>query len=614
MNKLDKDICKGARLNGEQVVGLKIGNRGFLYETTGPDHLNIYTIRIPHNTMVQATVYDEDNSSRLYENNYKPSISWGEGVSIKEDESGQEIFKHTYNTSSLAPGNYFYKIKTTCKLEGGNTVGNADLKLPGDYIVDIGSVRIDYREGASLFAGYSGIKTVREPVLERLKTINFTSMSSMFENCYSIEKLNLVSFNTSKVTDMTNMFNGCSSLQILNLSSFDTGIVANMSGMFNGCGSLTSLDLSSFYTPNVTSMSGMFYNCTSLEELNLSNFDTSKVIRKGDVVPGLGTAMTDGLDTMLRNCTALHTLILDGCSKDTINDIITSAYFPTDKIANVIRIIYCEKEVAGDLAEPTNWKFSFNLEEEPDVPVDPPTPEEPEEPEIPLYQAGQFEGTDVKVVTTMVDNTYTNLANMFKDCTSLTSVNVQDWDVSNVRSMVSMFSGCASLTTLDLNNWNVSKLDSVDHMFYNCTNLTSLDLSNWNAISIGCPREAFYNCNSLTELDLSSWKPTITGTDGCEMFAYCSSLEVLDIRNFYIDYYDSEEDYVVRDMFEGCNSLRTLYLNNCNAYTLDQILAEVPYRKSRDGVIYCKKANMRDEDKEIDIYNPPSGWRFEYID
>ena len=560
MNKLDKDICKGARLNGEQVVGLKIGNRGFLYETTGPDHLNIYTIRIPHNTMVQATVYDEDNSSRLYENNYKPSISWGEGVSIKEDESGQEIFKHTYNTSSLAPGNYFYKIKTTCKLEGGNTVGNADLKLPGDYIVDIGSVRIDYREGASLFAGYSGIKTVREPVLERLKTINFTSMSSMFENCYSIEKLNLVSFNTSKVTDMTNMFNGCSSLQILNLSSFDTGIVANMSGMFNGCGSLTSLDLSSFYTPNVTNMSGMFYNCTSLEELNLSNFDTSKVTRKGDYVPGLGNSLTDGLDTMLRNCTALHTLILDGCSKDTINDIITSAYFPTNKIANVIRIIYCEKEVVGDLAEPTNWKFSFNLEEEPDVPVDPP------EPEIPLYDPGEFRGkTNLTEVRTMVDSSHINLNYMFENCSNLVSVNTEDWDTSNVTTMRNMFYGCTSLVELDLSNWKTMQVADEDNMWW-----------------------MFYGCSSLEYLDLSNWNLT----------------------------YSANLHYA----FHGCDKLHTIKLDNCSLSTIEIIIRSSGFTtnaiKGITRTIYVDKSLVITDGKIVDgglkIY-PPTNWVFEHM-
>lgn len=584
MNKLDKDICKGARLNGEQVVGLKIGNRGFIYETTGPDHLNIYTIRIPHNTMVQATVYDEDNSSRLYENNYKPSISWGEGVSIKEDESGQEIFKHTYNTSSLAPGDYFYKIKTTCKLEGGNTVGNADLKLPGDYIVDIGSVRIDYREGASLFAGYSGIKTVREPVLERLKTINFTSMSSMFENCYSIEKLNLVSFNTSKVTDMTNMFNGCSSLQILNLSSFDTGIVASMSGMFNGCGSLTSLDLSSFYTPNVTNMSGMFYNCTSLEELNLSNFDTSKVIRKGDYVPGLGNSLTDGLDTMLRNCTALHTLILDGCSKDTINDIITSAYFPTNEIANVIRIIYCEKEVVGDLAEPNNWKFSFNLEEEPDVPVDPPK-------DIPLYEPGQFRGNGtITEVEVMVDESHDDLSHMFDSCYKLESINTEDWDTSNVTNMDGMFRYCLPLAELDVSNWDVSKVTDMDNMFNGCRSLTTLDLSSW---------------------------VTSSATNMSNMFSGCSNLEVLDIRNFKAPSLGHTEM-----MFSYCDKLRVIRMDNCDNTAMSRFIGNQDDFPTGDiidengekvpRIIYCKESSLVNSFGNR-IY-PPSGWSFEYVD
>jgi surface protein len=585
MNKLDKDICKGARLNGEQVVGLKIGNRGFLYETTGPDHLNIYTIRIPHNTMVQATVYDEDNSSRLYENNYKPSINWGEGVSIKEDESGQEIFKHTYNTSSLAPGNYFYKIKTTCKLEGGNTVGNADLKLPGDYIVDIGSVRIDYREGAALFAGYSGIKTVREPVLERLKTINFTSMSSMFENCYSIEKLNLVSFNTSKVTDMTNMFNGCSSLQILNLSSFDTGIVANMSGMFNGCGSLTSLDLSSFYTPNVTNMSNMFYNCTSLEELNLSNFDTSKVIRKGDYIPGLGNSLTDGLDTMLRNCTALHTLILDGCSKDTINDIITSAYFPTNKIANVIRIIYCEKDVVGDLPEPTNWKFSFNLEEEPDVPVDPPEPPK----DIPLYEPGDFrDNGTITEVEVMVDESHDDLSYMFDGCYKLESINTEDWDTSNVTNMEGMFRYCLPLAELDVSNWDVSKVTDMDNMFEGCRSLTTLDLSSW---------------------------VTSSATNMSNMFSGCSNLEVLDIRNFKAPSLGHTEM-----MFSYCDKLRVIRMDNCDNTAMSRFIGTQDDFPTGDiidengekvpRIIYCKESSLVNSFGNR-IY-PPSGWRFEH--
>lgn len=543
LNKLDKSICKGGKFNGREILGIKF-NKKHIYETTGPSRLNIYKVYIPKNKGLnigwdhQVTLFDRDSVTGRNSSNYKPTIYWGDGTSIKEDKTGKTFFKKDY-----AYKDRYYTIETTCELIN-NSYGSE--YLPGDYIEEIVSIRADYLSGEDLFYGFTGIKTLSELLLQRLNTSVFSNMSQMFYNCNSLTELNL--------------------------SSFNTGNVTTMSGMFGNCRSLISLDLSNFDTSNVTDMSYMFYNCTSLEELNLSNFDTSKVIRKGDYVPGLGNSLTDGLDAMLQNCTALHTLILDGCSKDTINDIITSAYFPTNEIANVIRIIYCEKEVVGDLAEPTNWRFSFNLEEEPeipDVPVDPPVdpePEEPEEPEIPLYQEGQFRGdTRLTEVVTMVDSSCYDLKYMFEGCTNLVSVNTQDWSSDHVDYMTGMFRNCSSITNIDL---STIRLD-----------------------------DGYYSVGAMDY-----------------MFAGCSSLETLDLRNFYINYYNVEEDYITRNMFDGCTSLRTLYLNNCDAFTIDQIIMRLPYRPFADrGVIYIKEYCRVDEDKEI-YNNPPSGWRFEYVD
>jgi len=111
-------------------------------------------------------------------------------------------------------------------------------------------------------------------LLEKVKGIqtnaSCTNMVYMFSNCYSLQSLNLSSFNTSVVTNMSSMFQYCYSLQSLNLSSFKTSSVTNMSYMFNSCYSLQSLDLSSFKTSSVTSMSNMFNGCTSLQRLDLS--------------------------------------------------------------------------------------------------------------------------------------------------------------------------------------------------------------------------------------------------------------------------------------------------------------------------------------------------------
>lgn len=47
---------------------------------------------------------------------------------------------------------------------------------------------------------------------------------------------------------------------------------------------------------------------------------------------------------------------------------------------------------------------------------------------------------------------------MFKDCSSLTSLDCSNWDTSNVTRMQEMFENCSSLKTLDLSNFDTSNL------------------------------------------------------------------------------------------------------------------------------------------------------------
>ena len=46
--------------------------------------------------------------------------------------------------------------------------------------------------------------------------------------------------------------------------------------MFNNCSSIEELNISNFITDNVTNMQKMFYKCILLKKLNLSNFNTTK--------------------------------------------------------------------------------------------------------------------------------------------------------------------------------------------------------------------------------------------------------------------------------------------------------------------------------------------------
>ena len=119
-----------------------------------------------------------------------------------------------------------------------------------------------------LFAGYFNAKTINFG--EAFHTTGATDMSCMFLGCYTLEDLNLGSFDTSAVQDMNYMFYNCDSLTDLDLSSFNTSAAQDMSWMFSYCEALTDLTLGdSFDTSAVQDMSGMFYQCNSLTDLFL---------------------------------------------------------------------------------------------------------------------------------------------------------------------------------------------------------------------------------------------------------------------------------------------------------------------------------------------------------
>jgi surface protein len=609
--RLDKSICLDAKFGRKEVAGMKL-NGEYFFETTGPSYLNIYTIQIPKGRSTQATVFDNDDVKN--ENNYAPYIDWGVGTPIT-DNTGNKTFIYNYNNST-SNSDLVTKIRTTCQLQVGSGY------FPGDYVKDIVSIRTDYLNGEGLFSNFVGIKSIREPVLERLDVSKFNSTKNMFRGCRSLVKLNLSSFDTRNVIDMAGMFYGCTNLSILegldywktdnvidmnnmfymcsfeelNLNCFNTVNVTNMSYMFgncvlstkievdewdtgnvvdmsymfyycpklasldpsnwntsnvttmratfSGCNKLTSLNLKKWATDNVTDMSSMFYNCRSLEELNISNFSI------GD---------TTSVSDMLRNCVALHTLHLDNCDANTISKIINSGHFPTNDIGKD-RIIYCDKTVVeqAGLEAPTPWVF-FDIEEEPEVPVDPPTPEEPEEPEIKLYEPYDFrDDAEITEVRTIVDESHDDLDYMFRNCTKLVSINTEDWDTSNVTSMNYMFTNCVSLKELDLSAWDTNNVTYTNNMFFGCSNLEILDIRNFKAPSIG-----------QTER-----------------------------------------------MFVGCNKLRVIRMDNCDNKAMRRYIANQEGFPTGDigveRVIYCKEASL------IDSFGgrmlPPDGWRFESVD
>ena len=113
--------------------------------------------------------------------------------------------------------------------------------------------------------------------LSHFDTSSATTMHNLFNGCTNLISLDVKGFDTSKVTDMYAMFNNCKSLTSLDVSGFNTTKVKTMYAMFNNCSGLASLDVSKFNTSSVTTTRAMFKECTSLKNLDISNFDMSKV-------------------------------------------------------------------------------------------------------------------------------------------------------------------------------------------------------------------------------------------------------------------------------------------------------------------------------------------------
>ena len=83
-------------------------------------------------------------------------------------------------------------------------------------------------------------------------------------------------------------------------------------------------------------------------------------------------------------------------------------------------------------------------------------------------------------------------ARMLQSCSSLTTLDVSNWDTSSVTAMNAMFSNCFSLTTLDVSGWDSSSVTNMSFMFFNCSflkaDLSGLDIAsaaNLSSFAIG---------------------------------------------------------------------------------------------------------------------------------
>lgn len=185
-------------------------------------------------------------------------------LSQKEDETRKKVEEYH--------GSY---IELLCKTDTIVIVDGKEVTIPAMKRTKV-YPKVSYKPKIqALGAGKETMPTILLADVSHLDTSNFTSMDSMFINCYLLTELDVSHFDTSKVTSMSYMFKGCSSLTSLNVSGFDTSKVTSMDEVFSASG-VQKLDLRGWNVENVLAMRNMFQNCTKLATLDLTEWNAIK--------------------------------------------------------------------------------------------------------------------------------------------------------------------------------------------------------------------------------------------------------------------------------------------------------------------------------------------------
>ncbi len=176
------------------------------------------------------------------------------------------------------------------------------------------------------------------------------------------------------------------------------------------------------------------------------------------------------------------------------------------------------------------------------------------------YMYAMFDGAtnlrSIKLPKGFIGSSVTDLRSMFKDCTSLTELDLSGSNAENVKDMGEMFYGCRALSKLDLTDFKTGQVTTMENMFCICSTLETLDVSSFNTENVTTMLGMFNNCSSLRSLDLPGFN-TANVTQMSSMFNKCSSLRSLDLSSF-----NTRKVTYMQSMFEGCTNLESIDLSS----------------------------------------------------
>ena len=408
--------------------------------------------------------------------------------------------------------------------------------------------------------------------LSSFDTRNVTNMGYMFNKCKSLRSINLHKFNTQNVTFMRAMFNDCQQLQKLNLCSFDTRNVTDMDLMFNNDGNLETIYVTSGFVAPVASE--MFKNCNNLVGGEGTEFSTEQVDNST-------YAIIDGEDGNLGYFSKFfYSLNYDWTGDnnwDTLGEVGNYSTIKKASITEINIVRYPDEPPNNPILKWNmpdsnglvgyvydNYKVMIYAEYSVEIYVDANASN--------LFSSMTYADRTFKSVSAInnldVLNTskVTNMRRMFYNMRSLSeSIDLSNFDTSNVRDMSSMFQNCASIETIDIKHFDTGNVESFSSMFNGCTSLLSIDISNLDTRSVMEMPDMFANCESLTTATLSNLDNSFL-IDISGLFMNCTSLTSVDFS-----FFNTERLRRMDGAFQNCISLTELNLKDFNTKEVSQM-------------------------------------------
>ena len=395
---------------------------------------------------------------------------------------------------------------------------------------------------------------------------NITSCGGLVANAKKLTYINTDNWDTKNAKDMSSMFVGCELLTDLNLSHLDTSQVESMRMMFWGCKSLQNLNVIGWNTSKVVDMYGMFGSCT-MTTLDISSFDTSSVTEYNSMFSGFSSTQ----EVYVGKKWTLGTSGFGASIIVTNTFTYTLAKYTFDK-----SVADCLPNITG--ATSSQWSYSDRV----DGNITTRTIGTDDANVKPTAYNFNDKKSLLSIDYIKIDSNVTSLYRLVRNCTRVTYVNTQGWDVSNVTTCDSMCSGASALPSIDLSNLNFTKPVNFQYMFQNCTDLTEVNTTNFKA-SPTIMSNMFFQCDDLKSIDLSGCSlENVTST--YQMFRSCAVLTSIKFSNdnsvpkltntsymFYdcaftsIDLSTFYNTTALKDMsymFGSCDKLKTIDLSN----------------------------------------------------